>query len=350
MISLSSTLAGLAAAAALVQQALPSAPAPTAADDEAAAETARVPDGPLTWESLPEALRTRLEAVIGRPIPQAAVVVDAPETGDAGTRRVDHGAIVVEQTVRPAAFATIVTPARNARKYGAAGAVLWRAIGDGGDWWCWRDDERFPHWRWPSNIYCYQDGDGDGAFDQVMENSGADDGFVFDSRYQFRALGREHRLRDVVGYRIDAESADRQRYVEKIVVRYDGPSSGRVQADGRLTDGEIVFDLLTGSGAATSPEPRRGNPLVRIIPGPPDDGLTEIDKLIVKLDAEGRGRLADARGVVLEVERANVDGSADIRLLSGLREGETLLFPPPTRETFLAMLEALREARGAARP
>uniref|UniRef100_UPI002FC85284 hypothetical protein n=1 Tax=Brevundimonas sp. TaxID=1871086 RepID=UPI002FC85284 len=183
----------------------------------------------------------------------------------------------------------------------------------------------------------------DGDFDQVMENSGANDGFVFHSRYQFRAIGHDERVRDTVTWQANAVPAEPDRFAEKLVIRYDGPSSGRVQPDGRLADGEVSFDLLTGAGVAVSPTPRRGNALLRVIPGPPDDGLTEIDRLVVKLDSEGRGRLSDARGIVLEVDRVDVDGSAEVRLISGVTQGETLLFPPPTRETFLEMIQAIRD-------
>lgn len=318
-------------------------PAASSTADATARLFETLPEGPLTWDSLPEPLRSRIDALVGKPIPQAVILVDAAATTETGPRWVDHGTVVSEQTVRPAAFASISTPARNGRKYGPAGALLWRGVNEAGDWWCWRNDERFPNWRWPSDIYCYRDDDGDGDFDQLMENNGANMGFIFHSRYQFRALGRDERLRDPVTYQADAAPADPDRYAERIVVRYDGPSSGRVQADGRLTDGEVLFDLLTGAGVATSAPPRRGNALVRVIPDPPDDGLTEIDSLVVKLDSEGRGRLSDARGIVLEVDRVNVDGSAQVRLISGVSQGETLLFPPPTRETFLQMIDALRE-------
>ncbi len=308
-----------------------------------------LPDGPLTWESLPEPLRARIDSIIGKPVPQAVLVVDAPAPVDAPARTVDHGTVISEQTIRPARFVSIVTPARNARKYGPAGSLLWRGVSEAGDWWCWRNDERFPNWRWPSDIYCYRDADGDGDFDLVMENSGANEGFVFHSRYQFRDLGHDERLRDVVTYLAEPSPPNPDRYAEKIVIRYDGPASGRVQPDGRVTDGEILFDLLTGAGVATTPRPRQGNALIRVIPGPPDDGLTEVDRLVVKLDSEGRGRQADARGNILEVDRVDADGSAQVRLLSGVTPGETLLFPAPTRETFLEMIEAMRDeqTRGA---
>ncbi len=335
---------------ATVAMAPPSDPQPAATPSVAPAGDPAVPEEPLSWDSLPEGLRSRLEAMIDKPSPQAVVIVEAPAIADTQARRVDHGTVISEQTVRPAAFAVIDTPARNARKYGPAGALLWRGVSEAGDWWCWRNDERFPNWRTPSDIYCYRDADGDGDFDLVMENRGAGEGFIFDSRYQFRALGHDERLGDVVTYRADATPADPTRFAEKIVVRYDGPASGRVQSDGRVTDGEIIFDLLTGSGVATSPRPRTGNALVHVIPGPPDDGLTEIGKLVVKLDKDGRGRLSDARGIVLEVDRVDVDGSAEVRLISGVTHGETLLFPPPTREALLTMIQAMRTERANTTP
>ncbi|MBB3872039.1 hypothetical protein [Brevundimonas mediterranea] len=343
MIHISMILAGVFMTAAPGQEAPVVAVEPAAPAAVEPVDGPSLPDGPLTWDKLPEPLRASIDSLIGKPIPQAVVVVDAPVTADVQARRIDHGMIVSEQTVRPAAFAAIATPARNARKYGPAGALLWRGVSEAGEWWCWRNDDNFPNWRWPSDIYCYRDADSDGAFDKVMENSG--EGFIFYSRYQFRNLGHDERLRDIVTYQTDARPVDPDRFVEKIVVRYDGPASGRIQADGRLTDGELIFDLLTGAGVATSPAPTRGNALVRVIPGPPDDGLTEIGKLIVKLDKDGRGSLSDPRGIVLEVDRVNADGSADIRVVSGVTQGETLLFPRPTRETFVAMIQEMRDRR-----
>lgn len=335
-------LTSLLTAMAAVQETSPAQDPPPPGEASPVQQPA-LPDGPLTWESLPEPLRTRIDSIIGKPVPQAVLFVDAAAPMDESVRRVDHGTMVSEQTIRPAAFASIVAPARNARKYGPAGALLWRGVSEAGDWWCWRNDERFPTWRRPSDIYCYRDADGDGDFDLVMENSGANEGFVFHSRYQFRDLGHDERLRDVVTYQAGASPSDPDRYAEKIVVRYDGPASGRIQPDGRVTDGEIFFDLLTGAGAATTPPPRQGNALIRVIPGPPDDGLTEVARLVVKLDPEGRGRLSDPRGIVLEVDRVDADGSAQVRLLSGVTPGETLLFPAPTRETFLEMIEGMRD-------
>lgn len=345
MFHLNSILAGLFTTLATAQQTPPPAAEPAPTNSAATIEGPALPEGPLTWDGLPESLRSRIDSMVGKPIPQAVVFVDGPVTADSETRRVDHGTVISEQTVRPANFASIATPARNARKYGPAGALLWRGVSEAGDWWCWRNDERFPNWRWPSDIYCYRDADGDGDFDQIMENSGAGDGFVFHSRYQFRALGHDERVRDTVTYQANATPENPDRFAEKVVVRYDGPSSGRVQPDGRLTDGEVIFDLLTGAGVASSPQPRRGNALVRIIPGPPDDGLTEIDRLVVKLDSDGRGRVSDPRGIVLEVDRVDVDGTAQVRLISGVNQGEMLLFPPPTRETFLMLIQAMRDER-----
>lgn len=340
MLTLLLILTSLSPATAIEQTLPPQDPAPAAVAPPLIQPND--PGGPLTWDQLPEPLRNRIDSVVGKPVPQAVLIVDPPASVDASVRRVDHGTVVSEQAVRPASFVSIVTPARNARKYGSASALLWRGVSEAGDWWCWRNDEHFPGWRWPSDIYCYRDQDGDGDFDLVMENSGANGGFVFSSRFQFHDIGHDERVRDVVTYQPAASPLDLGRYVEKIVLRYDGPASGRVQPDGRVTNGEILFDLLTGFGEATAPAPRQGNALIRVIPGPPDDGLTEIGRLVVKIDGEGRGRLADARGITLEVDRVDADGSAQIRLLSGVTAGETLLFPPPSRETFLEMIEEMR--------
>lgn len=329
---------GLIASLWLTQPAAPQETPPP--PDPAAAPSAPAPvrsSGPLAWEDLPQSLQDRLDALVGKPLPQAVLTADAPASVDADFRRIDHGSILSEQIVRPAAWVAITRPARNTRKYGPVGALLWQGVRDAGDWWCWRDTARFPDWVRPPNIYCYRDADGDGDFDAVMENAGAG-GHLMDSRFQFRDMGREENLRDVVAYEAGATPADPQAFAEKVVIRYDGPGFARVAPDGRLVEGVVLFDLLTGAGIATPARPARGNALVQILPEGPDDGLNEIDKLVVRLDAEGKGRLDDPRGIVIEVERVDLDGSARVRLVSGLPAGRALLFPAPTRETFLEMI------------
>lgn len=340
-LALVTPLVGLLASLWLAQPAGVQNPPPPPSATPAAQPGSGLPADPLTWEDLPQPLQERLDALVGKPIPQAVLAVDAPVSVDAEFHRVDHGSVLIEQTVRPAAWAVITRPARNARKYGPAGALLWQGVSEAGDWWCWRNTERFPDWGRPPNIYCYRDSDGDGDFDLLMENNGAG-GHLGDSRFQFRALGHNESLRDVVGYESGTAPADAQAFAEKVVVRYDGPGFARVAPDGRLVDGVVLFDLLTGAGIQTPARPARGNALVRLIPEGPDDGLNEVGKLVVHLDAEGRGRLADPRGIIIEVDRVELDGSARVRLVSGLPAGRVLLFPAPVRETFLEMIAGMR--------
>lgn len=308
---------------------------------------------PLTWETLPDALREQVEVMTAKPVAQIAISVESAATTDPEPRTVDHGDIILEQTVRPAAFATITTPARNARRYGPAGAVLSKAVDDGQDWWCWRDDRNFPRRSGPTDLYCYRDTDGDSDFDLARRYVGGANGVVAQSRYQFRGPGREEALHDAIGYRLEPDMPFEPRFIEKVVVRYDGPQQARIAGDGRLVDGEIAFHLLTGHGSAPPPGRVRGSGLLQVLPDAPDDGLSELGLLAVRLDAEGKGRLADPRGFVIEVERANSDGTAIVRLTSGLPVGETLLFPAPTRGSVLEIINDLRAEvveAGAAQP
>ncbi|ADL01982.1 hypothetical protein [Brevundimonas subvibrioides] len=337
-------LSPLIAAAALtlglqdpVQTPPPPAEAPAASSPATPADDAPpAPEdtGLLTWDDLPEALRVEVETKLNKPPAQAVLMVEAAVAPDTDFRTVDHGDVLSEQTVRPAAFATIVAPARNGRKYGPAGAVLWAGINEDGDWWCWRNGDRYPTWFMPSDIYCYRDTDNDGDFDVTMENSMPETG-LGQSRFQFTTLGRDERLRDVVTYAPGGQ-AD---FVEKVVLRYDGPAEARVAPDGRLVDGVVLFRLLTGPAR---PVPvSEGNALVRIERAAGGDGLDEVARIAVPLDAEGRGRVTDPRGISIEVDRVDLDGRASVKLTSGLPAGRTLLLPPPTRDDFLAMVNRM---------
>lgn len=319
---------------ALALQAAPApAPVPTAEPDPST-EAAELPEpatAPLTWESLPEDLRKRLEEQMSKPEPQAVLVVEAAAAPDADFRTLDHGDVLSEQVVRPAAFATIVTPARNARKYGPAGAVLWAGIDGDGDWWCWRNGDRYPGWTRPSDIYCYRDADNDGKFDVVKRNASPGQS-LGQSRFQFTDLGRDERLADVVTY----TSGGQADFAEKVVIRYDGPGSAKVGADGRLIDGEVHFHLLTGPAIARSAP--AGNLLVQPAQTQPEDGLDLVAPIRVRLDSDGRGHYSDARGIVIEVDRVDLDGKARAKLVSALPAGRALLVAPPTREELLQIV------------
>lgn len=292
------------------------------------------PTGPLRWEDLPDSLKASIEAIEGKPPAQAVLTIGAAAIPDVDFRTVDHGAVLSEQGVRPAAFATIVRPARNARKYGPAGAVMWAAVNADGDWWCWRNGDRYPNWFIPSDIYCYRDADGDGDFDVTMENP-SPESTRRQSRFQFTTMGHDERLSDVVTYTLGGQ-AD---FSEKVVIRYDGPGAAKLGPDGRLIDGVVIFHLLTGPGIAR-PIPT-GNLLVQPAQTQPDDGLDLVSPIAVVLDSEGRGRAEDPRGVVIEVDRVNLDGTARVRLVSGLPEGRTLLLPAITRKDMLEMFSQM---------
>ena len=315
-------------------------PAPAPAPQETAAlesTSEEAPKGPLTWDELPEPLRARINERLGKPAPQAVLEVVDAVTPDAAWRTVDHGAVLATQTVRPAAFATLTVPTRNARKYGPAGAVLWAGVDEDGDWWCWRNGERFPNWAVPSDIYCYRDTDADGDFDVLKENASPET-TLGQSRFQFTTLGRDERFEGEPAY-TSGGGAD---FEEKIVLRYDGPGAGKI-VDGRLTEGVVLFELLTGPAVPRTPT---GNLLVAPAPGVRTDGLDPASTLIVRLDANGKGRFTDARGIVLDVDRVNVDGTASVRLTSLLPKGRALLFPPPSRQDLLEFIAGLmgREA------
>lgn len=295
-----------------------------------ATDPAEPPLAPLTWEQLPEPLRVNLEKALSIPPTQAVLNVETPVAADTEFRTLDHGVVLSEQIVRPAEFVTIATPARNARKYGPAGAALWAGVGDDADWWCWRNTDRYPNWIMPSDIYCYRDTDGDGDFDVTMEND-VPELNLGKSRFQFTELGHDERLKDVVTY-TPGGHAD---FSEKVVIRYDGPGSARVGADGRLVDGVVLFQLLTGPGVLR--EAASGNILIRPAQTEPDDGLDLVAPLMVRLDQEGRGRYADERGIVIEVDRVDSDGRARAKLVSALPAGRTLLFRPPSREELLEL-------------
>lgn len=327
-----------AIAAALSLQTAPP-PSPPAQESERAVQApapsdVRIRAGGLSWNDLPEEAKAKIDEILSKPAPQAVLTIEAAVPADADFRILEHGDILSEQIARPAAFATIETPARNTRKYGPAGAVLWAGINGDGDWWCWRNGDRYPNWMTPSDIYCFRDNDNDGRFDVAKKNATPEDSLGL-SRFQFTDLGRDERLTDAISYRLGGH----EDFAEKVVIRYDGPGSARVGPDGQLVDGVVEFQLLTGPGVMR-PAPT-GNILVQPAQTEPSTGLDIVSPLLVQLDKDGRGRYTDARGIIIEVDRVNVDGKARAKLLSALPAGRTLLLTPPTRDEFLTLMMAM---------
>lgn len=265
---------------------------------------------PRNWDELPPGFKSIAERMVGRVSPQAVLHVDEAVSPDADFRLVDHGDVLMTQTVRPAARAVITRPPRNANKYGPQGATLWPGIGPDGDYWCWRAQATWPRY---SNIYCYIDKDGDGDFDQLMEN----DTWPFalsTSKFQFRSLGHDERIRDVVGY----ERREGLGEIEEVVaLRYDGPQSASLDGD-NLVKGEVMFELLTGPDMKT---------------------LSVLMNVRVPLDASGRGTFKAPNGLSIEVDRVSVDGTARVRLMSGLNPGRLLIRPTMTREDAFSLIQ-----------
>jgi hypothetical protein len=330
----------LAAALSLQAAAPPSAPAegPEPAEQDAAQDVAPSEVrsiGARLWAGLSDEAKAQVDEILSKPAPQAVLTIEAPAPADTDFRLLDHGDVLSRQVARPAAFATIETPARNIRKYGPAGAVLWAGINGDGDWWCWRNGDRYPNWTTPSDIYCYRDTDNDGRFDVAKRNDTPEDSLGL-SRFQFTDLGRDERLTDTISYRLGGH----EDFAEKVVIRYDGPGSARIGSDGQLVDGVVEFQLLTGPGVMR-PAPT-GNILVQPAQTEPSDGLDIVAPLMVQLDKEGRGRYSDARGIIIEVDRVGIDGKARAKLVSALPAGRTLLLTPPTREEFLTLMMAMQ--------
>lgn len=325
-------LAAVLSLQAAAPQSAPAEPPEPAAQDAAPSEVRSI--GARIWAGLSDEAKAQVDEILSKPAPQAVLTIEAAAPADADFRLLDHGDVLSQQIARPAAFATIETPARNIRKYGPAGAVLWAGISGDGDWWCWRNGERYPNWTTPSDIYCYRDTDNDGRFDIAKKNDTPEDSLGL-SRFQFTDLGRDERLTDTISYRLGGH----EDFAEKVVIRYDGPGSARIGSDGQLVDGVVEFQLLTGPGVMRAAP--TGNLLVQPAQTEPSDGLDVVAPLMVQLDKDGRGRYTDARGIIIEVDRVGVDGKARAKLVSALPAGRTLLLTPPTREEFLAMMMAI---------
>lgn len=261
----------------------------------------------LTWDELPAPLRRRAEPLIGRTAAQAVLHVQAEIVPDAGFQTIDHGHVLFEQPVRPAALARITRPVRNAPKYGPAGAALWPGVGPDGDYWCWRrfnPENAFSR----GNIYCYEDKDGDGTSERVMENP-AWMAQLPASRFQFLALGHDEGVEETASFEVQPGALGE--FEEIVVLRYYGATRGILQPDGSLGPATVEFELLTG---------------------PDRQSLSEVSRIRVQVNAAGKGEYHALNGVRLQVDGVNVDGTARVMLLGGLPQGRALLIPPLTRE------------------
>lgn len=276
----------------------------------AAAPAGAAVEDVLTWEELPVSLRQRAEGLIGRPAAQAVLNVEAAITPDADFRTVDHGDILFEQNIRPAALARITRPVRNAEKYGPLGAALWPGVGPDGDYWCWRrfnPENNFAR----GNIYCYEDKDQDGVSERMMENN-LWMGPLAPSRFQFLTFGHDEGVEESATFAVEPDALGEFR--EIVVLRYYGATRGSARPDGAFGPGIVEFELLTG---------------------PDREALGEVSRIRIRVDANGRGEHRALNGVRLMVDGVNVDGSARVRLLGALPAGRTLLIPPLTREVVL---------------
>jgi hypothetical protein len=275
-------------------------PAP---DAQAAADVEDV----LTWDELPAPLRRRAEPLIGRTAAQAVLHVQAPIVPDADFQTIDHGHVLFEQQIRPAALARITRPVTNGPKYGPAGAALWPGVGPAGDYWCWRrfnPENAFSR----GNIYCYEDKDGDGTSERLMENP-AWMAQLPASRFQFLSLGHDEGVEETASFEVQPDALGE--FEEIVVLRYYGATRGLLQPDGSLGPATVEFELLTG---------------------PDRQSLGEVTHIRVQVNAAGKGEYHALNGVRLLVDGVNVDGTARVKLLGGLPQGRALLIPPLTRE------------------
>jgi hypothetical protein len=273
---------------------------------QARAQDAGAAPSSLDTSRLPKPLRDLLDAAgLGHGGPQPVLKVESPVSPKSAT--LDHSDLLFAQAVRPAVAVRLESDP-GPKSYGAAGDLLWLARGAEGEFYC-RNGA-------PSagivtvagpRTYCFADRNRDGAFDELYEQT---DGLQA-GRLDYRPLGRKVRLRDEVAY---APAALDLRQV--VGVAYNGPVDGRI-VEGRLVDGEVEFELLAGLEG---------------------EGRTRLQRLTVRLDAEGKGRHSGASGLAFLVERVSADGRADVRLLSGFLTGEAQLIPTPTldsiRQTF----------------
>ncbi len=290
----------------------PTGPAETAVEDV------------LTWEELPAPVRQRAERLIGRPAAQAVLNVEAAITPDADFRTVDHGDILFEQNIRPAALARITRPVRNAEKYGPLGAALWPGVGPDGDYWCWRRFNPANNFA-RGNIYCYEDKDQDGVSERLMENN-LWMGPMAPSRFQFLTFGHDEGVDESAAFAVEPDALGEFR--EIVVLRYYGATRGSAQADGAFGPGVVEFELLTG---------------------PDREALGEVSRIRIRVDANGRGEYRALNGVRLMVDGVNVDGTARVRLLGALPAGRTLLIPPLTRELVLERMSEVFNPDGTPR-
>lgn len=317
----------LALASAMVSQ------SPVAAQDAGLAATpadssvsASLPaDDVLTWAELPDRYRRRADSRVGRVSSQAVLHVDEPLTPDNELRRIDHGDLVFVQAVRPAGVARITRSVRNGPKYGPVNAVLWPAVGPQGDYWCWRrDDPATPVVE--GNIYCYLDKNGDGVSELVMENDAWSEQ-LRRSRFQFLSFGHNENLAEQAEFVVEPETVGDLR--EVVALRYYGATRGLVGPNNRFGPGIIEFELLAGPS-------RRALDLVR--------------RVVVEVDAHGRGEFHDFNGIHVIVDGVHIDGTARIRVLSGLTTGRVLLQPTPTRELILDRANQVLLPDGSPRP
>lgn len=261
----------------------------------------------LTWEELPEAIRRRATPMIGRPAAQAVLNVETTIQPDADFREVDHGDVLFEQWVRPAAVARITRSVRNGEKYGPVGAALWPGVGPDGDYWCWRrfnPENAFAR----GNIYCYLDKNGDGVSEQLMENN-IWQGGIPASRFQFLTFGHDEGVEESAAFAVEPDTLGEFR--ELVVLRYYGATRGLLKADGTLGPAIVEFELLTGLA---------------------HDSLNVASRIRIRTDVNGRGQYHGLNGIRLMVDGVNVDGSVRARLLGALPPGRGLLFPATTRE------------------
>jgi len=274
---------------------------------ESSASPAPEVEDVLTWDELPADLRRRAEPLIGRVAAQAVLHVEAAVAPDVDFRSVDHGDILFEQAIRPAGLARITRPVVNAQKYGPMGAALWPGIGPDGDYWCWRRFNPANDFA-RGNIYCYQDRDGDGTSERMMENP-VWMGQLPASRFQFLSLGHDEGVEESATFEVEPDALGD--FEEIVVLRYYGATRGMVKDDGSLAPATVEFELMTG---------------------PDRQSLSEVSRIRIRVDAEGKGDYYAPNGVRLEVDGVNVDGVARVRLLGALPPGRTLLIPPVTRE------------------
>ncbi|NJC40009.1 hypothetical protein GGQ87_000267 [Brevundimonas alba] len=313
LLTVTAALAALHAGQAVAQDAV--AQTPVAAP---AAEAEDV----LTWDELPADLRRRAEPLIGRVAAQAVLNVQGAVEADADFRSIDHGHVLFEQAVRPAALARITRSVDNAAKYGPVGAALWPGIGPAGDYWCWRrfnPENAFSR----GNIYCYEDKDGDGTSERMMENP-AWMAQLPASRFQFLSLGHDEGVEENATFQVEPGTLGE--FNEIVVLRYYGATRGLLQPDGSLAPATVEFELLTG---------------------PDRQSLGEVSRIRVQLNAAGKGEYHALNGVRLEVDGVNVDGTARVKLLGGLPEGRTLLIPPLTRELIVERMSEVFNPDGS---